>query len=138
MIKFTTEHVTRLKDLALEMLFNNTCIPSNMGSILTVHDLLHTTTVNTLKQIETALKKKIEQKESDEWTLSETEQVHLNDLKNKKEFIHLLIGYKIYQAELRDIEYKKTKLQEKINAIKEQNKSPEEKIKDLEAQLAAL
>lgn len=138
MVKFTNEHAARLKDLATEMLFNNTTISSNMGSVLNVVDLLHLTTVNTLKSIENALKKKIEQKESDEWSLSENDQAVLKQLKTKQEFVHLTIGYKLYQAELDQIEKKKTVLQAKITELKEQNKTPEEKIKELESELANL
>lgn len=138
MVKFTNEHAARLKDLAIEMLFNNTTISSNMGSVLNVVDLLHLTTVNTLKSIENALKKKIEQKESDEWSLSENDQAVLKQLKTKQEFVHLIIGYKLYQAELDQIEKKKAALQAKITELKEQNKTPEEKIKELESELANL
>lgn len=138
MVKFTNEHAARLKDLATEMLFDNTTISSNMGSVLNVVDLLHLTTVNTLKSIENALKKKIEQKESDEWSLSENDQAVLKQLKTKQEFVHLTIGYKLYQAELDQIEKKKAVLQAKITELKEQNKTPEEKIKELESELANL
>lgn len=55
-----------------------------------------------------------------------------------KELVNLVIGYKRYRTEVEENTQKKAELTAKLKAIKESQKSPEDKIKELEAELSAM
>lgn len=138
-INFTKEHMARLKELAVEMLFKNDYISTNLGQQLGVAELLHCTTINTLTQIRLNLAKKIEQLENaDEWVTTDREQHVLTEMKTRKEFVNLVIGYKRYMDELATISAKKEKLQKEIDRLKDEQKTPEDRIREMEAALAEL
>lgn len=138
-INFTSEHGARLKHLATEMLFNGTVINGTMSQVFTVHDLIHTTTLNTLCNLLQSLNKQIEKLENaDEWVSAGTEQALLATKKNEKEFVNLLIGYKRYQDMLKENKAKRAALQQQLNSLKDAQKTPEDRIKELEAELAEL
>lgn len=138
-INFTKEHFNQLQILALEMLFNNECITSRMGSVLNIVDLLHTTTIGTLNDIRLSLSKGIEKLENtDEWIADDTTQAKLNVLKKNKELVNLIIGYKRFMIEKDANARKKAELEEKLNSIKESQKTPDEKIKEIESELSTL
>lgn len=139
MINFTKEHYAKMKDLAVEMLINNETIPSKIGTPLTVSDLLHTQTVNSLNGIRLALGRSIENLENqDEWVSSSTQQEKLEFLKKKKDLVNLIIGWKRFKVEQRELAEKKESLESKLEALKEAAKTPEDKIKEIEEQLKAL
>ena len=138
-INFTSEHDARLKHLATEMLFNGAVINGTMGQVFTVHDLIHTTTLNTLRNLLQSLNKQIEKLENaDEWVSAGTEQALLATKKNEKEFVNLLIGYKRYQDMLKENKAKRAALQHQLDSLKDAQKTPEDRIKELEAELAEL
>lgn len=138
-INFTKEHMARLKDLAVEMLFKNDYITTNLGQQLSVVELLHCTTINSLTKIRLDLAKKIEQLENaDEWVTTDREQVVLNEMKNRKDFVNLVIGYKRYMDELATTSREKEKLQAEIDRLREEQKTPADRLKEMEAKLAAM
>lgn len=104
-----------------------------------IKELLHGTTINSLNQIRLSLTKKIESLEGkDEWAADDTNQVSLEKAKEQKELVNLIIGYKRYLQEIEDVNANKKALQEQLTALKESQKSPEDKIKELESKLASL
>lgn len=136
-INFTREHMLRLYDLANEMLFDNATIQTSMGQVLNIVELLHTTSINQLQNIMSALKKKIDKiEESDEWLAPDNDK--LEELRRMKELINLIIGWKRHTMEIAENKRKKAELTKKLNELKESQKTPEDKIKDLEAQLKEL
>ena len=138
MIKFTEEHMTKLKDLAVEMLLNNGIISTTIGQVLNISDLLHTTTINTLKGIKISLSKKIENLELvDEWVETET-QKEIENLKRDKELVNLIIGYKRFQQEEKANAAKKHALEKQLKELEESTKTPAEKIAEIKEQLNAL
>lgn len=138
-VNFTKEHMARLKDLATEMLFKNDHIGTNLGQLLNVVDVLHCTTINSLTKIRLDLAKKIEQLENaDEWVTTDREQLILSEMKDRKEFVNLVIGYKRYMDELATISAKKEKLQKEIDRLKDEQKTPADRLKEAEEALAAL
>ena len=138
MIKFTEEHMTKLKDLAVEMLLNNGIISTTIGQVLNISDLLHTTTINTLKGIKISLSKKIENLELvDEWVEPET-QKEIENLKRDKELVNLIIGYKRFQQEEKANAAKKHALEKQLKELEESTKTPAEKIAEIKEQLNAL
>lgn len=138
-INFTKEHFDKMCVLALGMLINNEVITTKMGQTLNIVELLHTTTINTLNSIRLGLETKIKNLESeDEWVASSVSQAKLNKTKEQKELVNLIIGYKRYKLEAEETAKKKAELTEELKALKESQKTPEDKIKELEAELAGI
>ena len=135
-INFTPEHMERMKVLLIDMLLNNSVIISGFGNELNACTLLHTTTINNLNNIRIGLGKNIETLENtDEWVNSNN-QHKIQVLKEKKELVNLIIGYKRYMEEVKALEAKRKELEEKLNILKESQKTPEDRIKEIEAQIA--
>lgn len=138
-VNFKKEHFDRLKVLAVKALLNNDAVIGRIGNPINIVELLHGTTINSLNQIRLSLTKKIESLEGkDEWAADDVNQVSLEKAKEQKELVNLIIGYKRYLQELGEINANKKALQEQLTALKESQKSPEDKIKELESQLASL
>lgn len=138
-INFTQEHFQRMWSLLMGMLLNNETINNKLGQPLNVVELLHTTSINGLNSIRLNLAKQIENLENaDEWVASLVSQAKLDNLKAAKETVNLIIGYKRYQLEVEEIAKKKSDLMAKIAQMKEEAKTPEDRLKEAEAELAAL
>lgn len=138
-INFTKEHFEKLKAYALEMLFLNETITTKLGQPLSIVELLHTTTINTLNSIRLTLSKEIETIENqDEWVSGETSQRKLENLKAKKELVNLIIGYKRFTQEQTEIARERASLEDELVKLKESQKTPEDKIKELESKLETL
>ena len=137
-INFTKEHMARLKELATDMLFKNDTIKTTLG-YSTVIDILHLTTIESLKTIYKGLKNAIEKMEdADEWATTDYERAKLDDLKQKKEFINLVIGYKRYNAEKESEKKKRLDIEKQIKALEEAEKTPADRLKELRDKLAAM
>lgn len=137
-IIFTKAHYDCMCEHLLEMLINNEVIQHKMLT-LDVTALLHTTTINTLNSIRMDLKKAIDNLENqDEWSTTELNQKKLASLKDKKELVNLIIGYKRWKEEQESIKQARKLLLEKLDDLKESQKTPEDKIKELEDKLANL
>lgn len=138
-VNFTKEHYAKMKELAFGMLVNNEVVNTKLGQPLTIVDLLHTQTINTLNNIRLAIGKQIEGIENqDEWTTSTYQQEKLEKLKQAKELVNLIIGWKRHNIELAEAKAKKAELTQQLKELKESQKSPEDKIKELEASLKEL
>jgi chromosome segregation ATPase len=136
-INFTKEHMLHLYDLANEMLFDNATIQTSMGQVLNIVELLHTTSINQLQNIMSALKKKIDKiEEADEWIAPDNDK--LEELRRMKELINLIIGWKRHTMEIAENKRKKEDLTKKLAELKDSQKTPEDRIKEMEAELAAL
>lgn len=136
-INFKKEHFDKLKELAVKALFNNDTVVGRLGNPIDIVELIHGTTINSLNQIRLSLAKKIEGLEGkDEWAADDTNQVSLEKAKEQKDLVNLIIGYKRYKQEVADNKANKKALQEQLSTLKESQKTPEDKIKELEAQLA--
>lgn len=132
-INFTKEHLEKMKGLAVDMLLKNESVATKMGQVLSVSDLLHTTTINTLNSIKSQLKEKITKaEEKDEWSATEKDSKYLEMLRNQKELVNLIIGWKKYNMEQASIQSKREALEEKLKELVEAQKTPAEKIKELE------
>ena len=136
-INFTKEHYDKLKELAVESLFSREIFRTKMGQILNVYELIHTVSINSLNDIKNSLAAKIQKLESkDEWV--EVDTTELNELKTQKELVNLIIGYKRFNLERNEIDAKKRELSAKLAELKESQKTPEDRIKEMEAELASL
>ena len=129
--------MSRLLDLADEALFSKTTVFTKLGQPLNIYELLHTTSINQLNEIKVSLAKKIEKAESaDEWVVQDNDK--LQAMKDTKELVNLIIGWKRYNLELTENELKKEELIEKLAELKESQKTPEDRIKEIEAQIKEL
>lgn len=138
-INFTKEHKEKLLELAMIMLLENEVISTRLGQPITVVDLLHNTTINTLNSIRLSLSKKVENLENeDEWAASQGSQIELDVAKRQKELVNLVIGYKRNQVYQEEVAIKKAKLTKELNVLKESQKTPEDKIKELQEELDKL
>lgn len=138
-INFTKEHYAKLKELAFDMLVSNDTIPTKLGQSLTILELMHTTTINTLNGLKQQIAKQIDNLENqDEWASSEHLQSKLSKLKAKKELVNLIVGWKRYSEEREELSAKKEELSIQLKKLKEAQKTPEERIKELEEQITGI
>lgn len=138
-INFTKEHQIELYNKATVALFNKKTFRGQANGVYTIFDLLHNLTINSLKSMLTVIKKKIDDAEADdEFTMTEAEQAKVTEMREEKALLTLIIGYKRWQEEVQENREKKLKLQEKLNKLKDSQKTPEDRIKELEAEIAGL
>lgn len=137
-INFTPTHFERMKELAVEMLLDNEVVSNKLGLQFNIVELIHTTTINTLNSMRVGMAKAIENLENaDEWVDS-ANQEKIEKLKKQKELVNLIIGYKRYLLEQQETSELKKQLKKTLADLKESQKTPEDKIKEIEAQLAEL
>ena len=138
-VNFTTENKSRLEELATKFLFGNLPIQGPIGTSMRVEDLLHNISVNSLVTMNSYLKKQIaSMSDLDEWSCTDADTWKLERLKETQELVSLVIGYKKWLAEQEEIADKKAVLAARIDALKESQKTPAERIAELEKQLADL
>lgn len=138
-INFTKEHYAKMKELAFTMLVENEVIVTKMNIPLNIVELMHTQTINTLNGIRLALGKQIENLESqDEWVATDYQQEKLESLKAKRELVNLIIGWKRHNIEVQENANKKAELRKQLKELKESQKTPEDKIKEIEETLNTL
>lgn len=138
-INFTSEHSAKLKELAVKALFDGeTFKPTGLGNENTIHDLIHNVSVDTLTKYHANVKKQVAEIENlDEWNLTDYQQRKAASLKKTQELVNLIIGYR--RSEIEKAAEKKA-LQEKLSLykqLKEEAKTPEERMKELEAEIIA-
>ena len=136
-INFTKQHYQDLVNLVAQAAMNHVVINTKMGQPLDIVALLHTTSINTLNDIKASLVKKIRGIEDrDEWVDADT--VVLDTLKGQKELVNLIVGWKRWTLEIQANKQKKAELTKKLAELKESTKTPEDRIKELEAELATM
>lgn len=137
MVHFTKENYETLRKLGADMLFANEVIVYGIGQPKTIIELLHTTSIETLNKIKQALNKKIEEQENkDEW--ADPDNAKLDKLRKNKELVNLIIGWKRFNLEKDAQAYKKAELTKKLNELVESQKTPADRIKELQAELDAM
>ena len=100
-INFTTEHKSRLQALFLILSFNLETLSGKYGAnTFNPSDLLYNASITTLQGLNKSLKKDVEALvDLDEWSATAYQAKKAQKLKDWKEFVHLLIGYKKYLAQ---------------------------------------
>lgn len=135
-VNFTKEHYAKMQTLAFAMLVHNQTISTKMGQPLNIVELMHTQTINTLNGIRLGLGKQIDTLESqDEWVATDYQQEKLEALKKQKELVNLIIGWKRHNLEIQEARARKAELTAQLDELKESQKTPEDRIKELEAKL---
>ena len=139
MITFTKEHEAKLDVMLAKAVKENRIFQYGVGQIFTVIELLHTVSINTLVKILSSLKKQIATEEDkDEWNDSVVNTEKLNQLREDRDLINYIIGYKRKNLEIAANAKKKAELTAKLAELRESTKTPEDRIKETEAELAKL
>ena len=134
-INFTKEHKTVLISAIANSVLNNEVFIGNLGTAYTVNDLVNNTTINTLRQLRAGIAKKIASLQIDDWG-DNPNQDKIDVLKKQDELINLIIGYRLHEIELAEVAKEKKNLEEQIAVLKDSEKSPAQKIAELEEKLA--
>lgn len=138
-INFTKEHQARLGELVLDSFYNKVEYKGNVGTDVTIYDLYHNTSLNTLTKLYTATKKELGEIDNmDPWSLTDHYQRKQKSLKVKEELLMLLIGNKRYQDQIASKKAKLATLKEQYDTLKEDTKTPEIKMQELEKAMAEL
>ena len=133
-INFTQKHFNKLYKLAADALFNGMTFQTKLGQEVNIYELLHVISPNQLSEMRFNLSKKIEKMEEvDEWTDPNNEK--LEEFKIKKELVNLVLGYKKFLIEQDTNRKERANLEAKLTELKEAQKTPEDRIKELEEKL---
>lgn len=137
-INFTKDHFSRMCELACNALLDNAVISTSLGQSLNIVELMHTTSINQLNNIKQALSKKIEKLEAaDEW-VADANSEKIDDARLTKELVNLIIGWKRHNLEVAENKRRIAEIEKQLIDIDEATKTPEDKKKELRAELEAL
>jgi len=134
-VVFTKEQAAELKSVYVDLSFKGIALSGKFNAnTLTPYDLLTSTNVNTLINLRGQLKKEISsfEEDHDEFTATDYQRKQNEQKKMWERFLYLLIGYKRAQEQKADAEKELKELRIKAKELKEQNMTPEDKIKALE------
>lgn len=135
-INFTKEHEEKLDKFIVKMWKENIIVFNTMNVPMNICDL-NELTPNSLNNLKLAYDKKIQALESrDEWIDPENDKIDL--YRFIREGLNLLVGYKRKKIQIAENESKKKQLDKTIAELREAQKTPEDKLKELEAERAAL
>jgi len=135
-INFTKEHQEKLDKFVVRMWKEEIIVTSKLGQPFNICEL-KTLTPNSLNDLKLIYDKKISNLEAkDEWVDPENDKLEL--YKFIREGLNLLVGFKRKLIQDREVEQEKNELDKTISELREASKTPEDKIKELEAKRAAL
>jgi predicted nucleic acid-binding Zn-ribbon protein len=136
---FTKENKESLEKISIKLLFGAVTFSGMAGAKYNVHQMMHDMSINTLKDMHSNLKTQIRKLEdSDEWTMTEYQERKLKELQDSREFVSLLIGYKIYVSQKAEAISARRELAAKIEKLKAEKMTPDEQIAALEKEMTEL
>jgi hypothetical protein len=128
-INFTKEHEEKLDKFIVKMWKDDIIVTGKLGQPLNICEL-KTLSPNSLNELKLIYDKKISNLESkDEWIDPENDKLDL--FKFIREGLNLLVGYKRKKIQIAENEAKKKQLDETIAELREAQKTPEDKLKEL-------
>lgn len=136
MINFTEQNKQDLEQLVFDAVTKRWQVSNKLGMVFDVMDIFHTCTIQTLRAIRKELTNKLNAFEDDEWSdksIQDNEKIEYYSKSIK--LVNLIIGYRLWQQEQYDLENKKAALELKLQVLKENQKTPEEKIAELEKEI---
>jgi hypothetical protein len=136
MINFTEQNKTELQQLVFDAVTKRWQVSNKLGMVFDVMDVFHTCTIQTLRSIRKELTNKLNAFEDDEWSdksIQDNEKIEYYSKSIK--LVNLVIGYRLWQQEQYELESKKAALELKLQVLKENQKTPEEKIAELEKEI---
>lgn len=135
-INFTKEHQEKLDQFVVKMwkediiVFNKMNVPMNICELKQLSP-------NSLNELKLIYDKKISNLElKDEWINQENDKIDL--YRFIREGLNLLVGFKRKQIQISELAKRREELQQQYNDICESTKTPEDKKKEIEAQLKEL
>lgn len=138
-INFTKEDEVKMYNLAVQFLFANTAWKTTVGTHTDLSELIHSTHVNTLKEHYKMYKKQLEKLDvEDRWGENEKDVYRIKELTAKKDFIELLIGYKLFKQQEAETVKEKLALDKQIAELEDSMKTPEQRLAELNAKRASL
>ncbi len=137
---FTAENLERLKGLYSDLSFEGLVLAGKFGANeLNPFELLNQTTVNTLRTLRQGVRGEIAKMEGqDEWSMPAGLGAKLDKFKVWDEFLNLLVGYRLNKELEASREGERRKLRAEIERLRDENKTPAERLAEMEAKLAAL
>jgi hypothetical protein len=135
-INFTKEHEEKLNEFIVEMWREDIVVIGKLGQPMNICEL-KVLSPNSLNDLKLIYDKKISSLESkDEWIDPENDKLDL--YRFIRNGLNLLVGFKRKQIQIAENKAKKAELTKKLTELKESTKTPEDRIKEMEAELAAL
>ena len=135
-INFTKEHEEKLNEFIVEMWKEDIVVIGKLGQPMNICEL-KVLSPNSLNDLKLIYDKKISSLESkDEWIDPENDKLDL--YRFIRNGLNLLVGFKRKQIQIAENKAKKAELTKKLTELKESTKTPEDRIKEMEAELAAL
>lgn len=140
MVNFTPEQKAKLADLTATLCFSGETFAGKFGSNeYNPWDFLNTSSPSTLESAYNAAKRaKNAAEKEDPWSASKTDSERVEQLKRWEEFLFLAWGWARFKMDSKTREADKSRKLAALNALKEENKTPAERIAELEAELAAM
>lgn len=139
MINFTEQHKTELQQLVFNAIAKRWQVSNKMGMMFDIMDIFHNCTIQTLRNMRKDLTEKLNKFEDDEWSdKSLQDEDKIEYYNNSIKLINLTIGYRLWKQQQYELESKKAALELKINLLKEDQKTPEQKIAELEDELSKI
>lgn len=137
-INFTEQHMSQLYDKIAYAVMNDIVVTGPMGQQYSAIDIVKNLTINSLRSLIKSLDKQINALSlDDEWVKNPNEEA-IKNLTFKREFVNLALGYKLAKEEEQKKEHELAVLNSKLEELKESQKTPEDRIKEIEDQIAAL
>ena len=135
-INFTKEHEEKLNEFIVEMWKEDIVVIGKLGQPMNICEL-KVLSPNSLNDLKLIYDKKISSLESkDEWIDPENDKLDL--YRFIRNGLNLLVGFKRKQIQIAENKAKKAELTKKLAELKESTKTPQDRIKELEAQLKEL
>jgi hypothetical protein len=135
-INFTKEHEEKLNEFIVEMWRKDIVVIGKLGQPMNICEL-KVLSPNSLNDLKLIYDKKISSLESkDEWIDPENDKLDL--YRFIRNGLNLLVGFKRKQIQIAEAKAKKAELTKKLEELKESTKTPQDRIKEMEAALAEL
>ena len=135
-INFTKEHEEKLNEFIVEMWKEDIVVIGKLGQPMNICEL-KVLSPNSLNDLKLIYDKKISSLESkDEWIDPENDKLDL--YRFIRNGLNLLVGFKRKQIQIAENKAKKAELTKKLAELKESTKTPQDRIKEMEAALAEL
>jgi len=140
MENFSKEHREELDKLVLSLVWNNDTISLSIGQTANVYELVNNTSINTLKKTLNNVTTSISRlsgpdKLFGEFSLNKETSTEVDKFKMWERFLVLLIVKKTVQETSENTKKDIVKLESELNALKENTKTPDQKMAELQAEI---
>jgi hypothetical protein len=140
-VTFTKDDLTALQVLFLELCFAGKLLPgAKFGGVgVTAYDLLHNTSPNSLEAYWQTISKQVEDKSKlPRFRQSPQQQARKVELEKWANFLELLIGYKLSEAERNEAKSRLAEAKAEMAALKELTMTPQDRLDAKQKEIDAL